>query len=169
MARWRLSEVNRLDAERFVEEFGDVVEGNPWVAEAAAHQRPFACRDDVHRAFCNALREVDRGAKLAVIRAHPDLGAKLDALSAASQGEQAGAGLDRLSPTQRDQFRELNEAYRVKFGFPFIFAVKGAAPADVLAAFEARLPNDLETEFATALDEVETIVAFRLEDRIEEA
>jgi 2-oxo-4-hydroxy-4-carboxy-5-ureidoimidazoline decarboxylase len=168
MATWRLSELNRLDRERFVEALGDVVEASPWVAEAAANERPFHDRAALHRAFCDALEGAGRSAQQALIRAHPDLGAKLEALGRASQGEQASAGLDQLDPARRDQLAELNAAYRVKFGFPFIFAVKGADHAAVLAAFEARLPNDLETEFATALREVEKIVANRLDDRVVE-
>lgn len=168
MAAWRVSELNGLDRERFVEVLGDVVEASPWVAEEAANVRPFRTREELTRAFAAALRHADRGAKLAVVRAHPDLGAKLDEVATASRDEQRGAGLDRLDEEQRAQLRELNEAYRVKFGFPFIVAVKGADFAQVLAAFEARLPNDLETEFATALGEVEKIVANRLDDRVVE-
>lgn len=169
MGRWRLSELNGLDRDDFVEALGDVVEASPWVAEEAANQRPFRTRAALHRAFCDALEAAVKGAQLAVLRAHPDLGAKLDALGEASKGEQRSAGLDQLTPAQREQLRELNDAYRVKFGFPFIFAVKGADHARVLAAFEARLPNDLDTEFAAALGEVETIVANRLDDRVDEA
>ncbi len=169
MTSWRLSELNKVDRERFVEALGDIVESSPWVAEEAADHRPFRTRDELRRAFTTALHHADRGAKLAVIRAHPDLGAKLDDLAAASRDEQKSAGLDRLSPEEREQLRELNEAYRVKFGFPFIVAVKGADHAEVLAAFEARLPNDLEAEFATALAEIDKIVANRLVDRVTEA
>lgn len=168
MATWRLSELNRLDRERFVEALGDVVEASPWVAEAVANERPFHDRAALHRAFCDALEGAGRGAQQAVIRAHPDLGTKLEALGEASRSEQTSAGLDRLDPARREQLAELNAAYRAKFGFPFIFAVKGADHAAVVAAFEARLPNDLETEFTTALGEVETIVANRLDDRVAE-
>jgi 2-oxo-4-hydroxy-4-carboxy-5-ureidoimidazoline decarboxylase len=169
MGRWRLSELNRIDQEQFVEALGDVVEASPWVAEEVANHRPFRDRVTLHRAFCTALEGAGPGAQLAVLRAHPDLGAKLDALAEASKAEQRSAGLDRLTPAQRHQLAELNEAYRAKFGFPFVVAVKGAHHAAVLAAFEARLPNKLETEFATALGEVERIVANRLADRVDEA
>jgi OHCU decarboxylase len=169
MTTWRLSELNRIDRERFVDALGDVVEASPWVAEAVADHRPFRTRAGLHRAFCDALESAPAGAQLAVLRAHPDLGAKLDAIAAASRAEQQGAGLDQLTPAQRDQLAELNEAYRVKFGFPFILAVKGADHGRILAAFEGRLPNDLAAEFAAALGEVETIVANRLDERVEEA
>ncbi len=169
MGRWRLSELNRIDRDDFVEALGDIVEASPWVAEEVANYRPFRNRAALHRAFCYALDGADKGAQLAVLQAHPDLGAKLDALGEASKGEQRSAALDQLTPAQREQLRELNEAYRAKFGFPFIVAVKGTDHTRVLAAFEGRLPNDLDTEFAAALGEVETIVANRLDERVEEA
>ena len=169
MDRWRLSELNRIDREQFVDALGDVTEASPWVAEEVANHRPFRSRAALQRGFWDALAGADQGAQLAVLRAHPDLGAKLDAMGQASRGEQRGAGLDQLTPAQREQLRELNDAYRAKFGFPFIIAVKGVNHAQVLAAFEARLPNDLDTEFAAALGEVATIVANRLEDRVDEA
>ncbi|MFP4126372.1 MAG: 2-oxo-4-hydroxy-4-carboxy-5-ureidoimidazoline decarboxylase [Alphaproteobacteria bacterium] len=158
-----------MDRDAFVAALGDVVEASPWVAEEAANHRPLRSRAALHRAFCDALDGADKGAQLAVLRAHPDLGAELDDLGEASRDEQRKAGLDQLTPAQRAQLRELNDAYRVKFGFPFIVAVQGADHGRVLAAFEARLPNDLDTEFAAALGEVETIVANRLDDRVDEA
>jgi len=169
MDRWRLSELNGIDREQFVEVLGDVVEASPWVAEEVANHRPFRSRAALQRAFWDALAGAEKGAQLAVLRAHPDLGAKLDAMGEASKDEQRSAGLDQLTPAQREQLRELNDAYRAKFGFPFIVAVKDADHARVLAAFEARMPNDLDTEFAAALGEVATIAANRLDDRVDEA
>jgi 2-oxo-4-hydroxy-4-carboxy-5-ureidoimidazoline decarboxylase len=168
MGAWRLSELNRMDREQFVEALGDIVEASPWAAEQVANHRPFRDRASLHQAFCDALESVPSPAQLAVLRAHPDLGAKLDAVADASRAEQRSAGLDQLTAAQREQLAELNEAYRVKFGFPFIVAVEGVDHAAVVAAFEARLPNDLETEFAAALEAVETIVANRLDARVAE-
>jgi len=168
MGALRLGELNRIDGERLVELAGDLCEASPWVAESAADFRPFTSRAAMRDAFVHALHAAPREAQLAVIRAHPDLGARLDELSTASRAEQTGAGLAALTPAERARLAELNAAYRAKFGFPFIVAVKGAAAADILAAFEARLPNGLETEFATALGQVERIIANRIDARIEE-
>ena len=62
------------------------------------------------------------------------------------------------------QFADLNDAYRAKFGFPFIMAVRGKSKADILAAFRTRLANDAGAETATALAEIDRIVALRLKD-----
>ena len=58
---------------------------------------------------------------------------------------------------------QLNDAYRARFGFPFIFAVKGATASQILAAFEVRLEHAVEAEFTTALEQVARIMRFRLE------
>jgi OHCU decarboxylase len=85
-------------------------------------------------------------------------------LTAESTGEQAGAGLDQLSAEERAKFTSLNDAYRARFDFPFIMAVKGKSKNDILAAFERRLKHDKHEEFSTALAEIDTIAALRLKD-----
>jgi len=167
MAKLALADLNALDPGGFVAALGHVVEDSPWVAEMVAGERPFATVADVHAAFCRALRAASERQRLAVIRAHPDLGARLEALTDTSRSEQEGAGLAGLSEPERQRFIELNAAYRGKFGFPFIFAVKGVTAAVILAAFEERLANDLAREQAEALRQVERIVAFRLDDLVE--
>jgi OHCU decarboxylase len=87
-----------------------------------------------------------------------------DALTAESTVEQASAGLDKCSPEEFARFSELNHAYRTRFGFPFIMAVKGKARSEILTAFERRISNDRETEFRTALAEVHQIAQMRLRD-----
>ena len=166
--------VNALDAADFTARFGDVAEHSPWVAERAAAARPFATREAVVAAFVAAVRDASPESQLALIRAHPDLAERTavaqDAgsadIAAASRREQAGAGLDRLTPDEFARFAELNARYRERFGFPFIFAVKGANKEMILAAFEERIENDTATERATALANVERILRFRIEDRI---
>jgi OHCU decarboxylase len=160
-----LAAVNALDAAAFVARFGDVAEHSPWVAERAVTSRPFADRAALVAAFVAAIRSADPATQLALIRAHPDLAGRA-ALATDSRREQQGAGLDTLTEAEFARFTRLNDAYRGKFGFPFILAVRGATKDTILAAFDARLGNDAATEFATALDQVTRIVRFRLEDRV---
>ena len=157
--------VNALDAGAFVARFGDVAEDSPWIAEAAFAARPFADREDLIAAFAGAVHDAPREAQLALLRAHPDLAGRA-AVAEESQREQAGAGLDRLTPAEFARFGDLNTRYRGRFGFPFIFAVKGATKDAILAAFEARIGNGAETERAAALAHVERILRFRIEDRV---
>jgi 2-oxo-4-hydroxy-4-carboxy-5-ureidoimidazoline decarboxylase len=160
-----------MDRAAFVRALGHVVEHSPWVAERAWERRPFASRADLHAAFCQSLRDADPAAQRAVLDAHPDLAGKAalaGELAALSATEQEGAGLDRLTEGEHATFHELNDAYRRRFGFPFVFAVKGATKSMILQAFESRLRNGAEAELATALGEVERIVRFRLEDLVTE-
>lgn len=161
--------VNTFDAAAFAARFGDIAEDSPWVAEAACEARPFIDREAMVDAFAAAVRTAARAKQLALLCAHPDLAGRAAVagdLAAESRREQAGAGLDRLTAGEFARFQALNARYRARFGFPFILAVKGATKHAILAAFEARIDNDVETERATALANVERIVRFRIEDRV---
>lgn len=155
-----------LDA--FVAAFGGVYEHSPWIAEAV-YRRGLSPGEDapdgLASAMAGVLDDADHAAKLALIRAHPDLAGRAAIagdLTDASRSEQAGAGLDRCTPEEFKRFQELNEAYKQKFGFPFIIAVAGKTRHDILAAFETRIDNDPRTEFDTALEQVNAIARLRL-------
>lgn len=158
-----IAEINTLPS--LVNQFGDIAEHAPWVAEMAAASRPFGDRNAMITAFQQAVMNADRDRQLALIRAHPDLAGKAQ-LTKDSAREQAGAGLDTLSQKEFEQFTRLNTAYREKIGFPFIFAVKGADKHAILENFEKRLPNSPQQEFETALEMVCRIIRFRLEDKV---
>jgi 2-oxo-4-hydroxy-4-carboxy-5-ureidoimidazoline decarboxylase len=157
-----LADLNAGGREAFVAALGGVVEDSPWVAERAWTHRPFASLDALHAVVVATLASADEEAQLAVLRAHPDLGTHAR-MSDASAGEQAGAGLDRLAPDELERLRQLNHAYRERFGFPFLLAVRGATRHDILAALERRLPASREAEFDEALRQVARIARFRLE------
>jgi 2-oxo-4-hydroxy-4-carboxy-5-ureidoimidazoline decarboxylase len=164
-----IDEVNHLDATSFAVLFGDVAEHSPWVADSAAHKRPFADREAMIFAFADAVLRAPRADQLALIRAHPDLAGRAAIagdLTADSKQEQAGAGLGSLTPAEFARFTDLNSFYRQQNGFPFIFAVKGATKQQILEAFEQRVKNDHATEFATALTQVCRIFRFRIEGRV---
>ena len=150
----------------FVAAFGDTFENSPWVAEKAFEKRPFASIDALHRAMCEAVAAADRDAQLTLIRAHPDLAGKAalgGELTAASSREQAGAGLDRLTEAEYRRFHALNDAYRARFGFPFVLAVKGHTKTSILDAFETRLTHSPDAERGAALAEIFRIARFRLD------
>src|SRR5919108_5706778 len=161
--RMTLHELNAVNREGFVSALRSIFEESPWAAERAWQHRPFASLDALHQAMIAVVSASTRDEQLALLRAHPDLGSRAR-MTPASTGEQAGAGLDRLTPSEFERLRQLNTAYREKFGFPFLFAVKGSTKHDVLAALEARLPATPEEEFAEALRQVYRIAWFRLQD-----
>jgi OHCU decarboxylase len=153
----------------FVAQFGGIYEHSPWVAEAAFDAGlgdGEATAEGLGAAMARALAAAPRTAKLALIRAHPDLAGKAAVrgeLTAASSGEQAGAGLDQCSAGEFAEFQRLNAAYTEKFGFPFVLAVRGRGRAQILEDFRERVANDPETEFETALGQINRIARLRLE------
>ncbi|WP_321340812.1 allantoate amidohydrolase [Breoghania sp.] len=164
-----LSHVNGLAAEEFIEMFGDIAEHSPWVAEAAAPLRPFEDIPAMIAAFEAAMRAAPRERQMDLVRAHPDLAGKAalaGEMAQESKREQAGAGLDTLTPDEFAAFERLNGAYKERFGFPFILAVKGATKHQILASFEVRVTNEAEVEFSTALAQIARILRFRIEDRV---
>ncbi|MBW8444723.1 MAG: 2-oxo-4-hydroxy-4-carboxy-5-ureidoimidazoline decarboxylase [Arenimonas sp.] len=163
-----------MDKADFISRFGGVFEHSPFIAERAFDagliSQPLTA-SGVHGALTEKFRTASGDERLGVLRAHPDLAGRLaiaGELTEDSAREQAGAGLDRLSPEEHARFTALNTAYTTKFGFPFIIAVKGLTKDEILSAFEARIDNSRETEFATACAEVEKIARLRLESLIPE-
>ncbi len=155
-----------MDSRGFVQTVGWVFEHSPWVAERAWKTRPFASLEALHDAMVAVVASASDDEQLALLRAHPDLGAAIDAVSHASKREQSGAGFDALPPDDLQRLRALNAAYREKFGFPFLFAVKGADTRDVLAALERRLISTRDAERQEALRQVYRIARFRLEEAV---
>ncbi|MBW3097001.1 2-oxo-4-hydroxy-4-carboxy-5-ureidoimidazoline decarboxylase [Pseudohoeflea coraliihabitans] len=154
----------------FIRRFGGVFEHSPFIAERAWDQglidQPLQA-EAVHKALCAVFRDADAEQRLKVLRAHPDLAGRLamaGGLTEESKSEQAGAGLDRLTASEHARFTELNERYVTEFGFPFIIAVKGHDKHSILAEFERRITNPVDTEFAVACGEVEKIAGFRIFD-----
>jgi 2-oxo-4-hydroxy-4-carboxy-5-ureidoimidazoline decarboxylase len=159
-----LDEINTLDAAGFTKRFDTLFEHSPWVVERAANLRPFT---DLHTGLMTAVHNASPDEQLALIRAHPELAGKaaIDrTLTDASAAEQAGAGLDRMSPAEYTRFHDLNAAYRTRFDFPFIICVRLTDKAGILAAMEQRLTNTRDTEIATAIAQIGDIVLLRLED-----
>jgi len=161
-----------MDREKFVARYGGVYEHSPWVAELAWTQSMAFCDTaDMAEAMAAHVEAAGEAAQLALLRAHPDLAGKLAVrgeLTAESMSEQAGAGIDRCSPAEFDEFQQLNDSYTARFGFPFILAVKGYDRTGILEVFRRRVDNTPATEFREALDQVHRIARLRLQALAEE-
>lgn len=158
-----LEQLNTADLTTFTTHLGWIFEHSPWVAEAVYPLRPFPTLAVLHAAMVHVVESAPPEAQLALIQAHPDLGTRAR-LSTASSNEQQGAGLDTLTPTEYEELHTLNTAYKNKFGFPFIYAVKGSTKHDILRALRDRLPGHPDAERGTALQQIYRIAQFRLED-----
>jgi len=166
-----LEALNRMDRAEFTRALGAVFENSRWIAERAWESRPFASVDALHRAMMAVAREAPRDVRLSLLRAHPDLAgqaARAGTITTASVDEQASAGLDRLSEETYERFSRLNTAYREKFGFPFIVAVRRHDAAGILTAFEERLGHSADEEREAALVQVGEITRMRLDRLVRE-
>lgn len=167
--RLTLADLSALDRDAFVGAVGAVFEHSPWVMERAWEKRPFASRDAFLAALRDVLHEAERERQLSLINAHPELAGKLairGALTADSAREQAGAGLAACSPEEFASLQQLNAAYRDKFGWPFIVAVKGLNRQQIIDAMRRRIARTPDEEFAEALAQILRIASFRLDDLI---
>ena len=167
-----LEEVNRLGRSEFVSRFGSVFESSPWVAEEAWRERPFGGRSELHEAFVRAMRGAPRERRMELIRAHPDLAGKAAVageLTPESEGEQASAGLDRLTPEEYEAFTKMNADYRERFGFPMIVCVREHTKGSILQNARGRLENSREEEVEVALGEIAKIARLRLQDLLRAA
>lgn len=163
---YSLEQLNHMSQAEFVEALGAIFEHTPTIAQAAWNQRPFTDRTHLHQCMVDVVQAFSREQQLALIRAHPDLGSKAK-MAAASVQEQSGAGLDRLTAEEYQCFQQLNQAYKKRFGFPFIIAVKNHTKQSILAAFGQRLEHSIEQELQQALTEIFQIAQFRLQDLVQ--
>ncbi|MGH8352008.1 MAG: 2-oxo-4-hydroxy-4-carboxy-5-ureidoimidazoline decarboxylase [Pseudomonas sp.] len=169
MSRFQTLTPSQLSRAAFVAAFADIYEHSPWVAEKAFDLGLDDNLDEIdalHQRMADLLLSADKATQLALINAHPDLAGKAAVrgeLTEASTSEQSGAGIHQCTAEEFQRFTELNEAYKAKFHFIFIMAVKGSNRHQILAAFEERIHNSVEVEFARALAEINKIALFRLQ------
>lgn len=158
-----------MTEDAFVDYFAGVYEHSPWIPKTAwqqglkeRHNTPAGLSEIMMGVVANAEHQ----SILKLINAHPDLAGKAaidDELTEASSSEQSGAGIDQCTAAEFELFQALNNAYKEKFKFPFIMAVKGSNRHQILEAFKIRMKNDETTEFQQAVTEINKIAKFRLE------
>jgi len=169
MSQKPLEELNACTQADFVAALANIFEYSPWVAEQAFAARPFAGVNALFAAMKTAVEHAPENLRLALIKSHPDLADKTkraDELTAESSAEQNSVGLDRLSDAEYEAFERVNNAYRAKFGFPYIVCVRRHTRDSILSNFEQRLPNDAATETSASIAEICRIAK---RDSLEEA
>ena len=162
-----IEEINTLESDNFVDRLGFVFEESPWIATRAWHARPFQSLEHLHQSLCEVMNRATTDEKIALIKAHPDLvgkAARSGTLTPESAGEQSAAGLDRLSPDEIATFERLNQAYKEKFGFPFVICARENRKDTILEGFASRLSNARSAEIEIALREIARIAYLRILD-----
>ena len=169
MPQTPLHQLNTCTESDFVAALANIFEYSPWVAEQASRARPFAGVNALFAAIKLAVERAPEALRLELIKAHPDLAdttRRAGGLTAESSAEQNSAGLDRLSDDEYEAFERLNNAYRAKFGFPYIVCVRRHTRDSILRDFERRLPNDAATETKVSIEEICRIAALRIDQLV---
>jgi N-carbamoyl-L-amino-acid hydrolase len=168
-----LERLNASSHTDFVDLLAGIYEHSPWIAERAWPRGPFVSLAQLKRALVEVVSEADRDEQLALLRAHPELAGKAmvaGTMTAESSHEQGRVGLTACTPDELATIARLNAAYRERFGFPFMLAVRGPrgdglTKAQIIATFERRLEHHPDFEFAEALRNVQRVAELRLDDR----
>lgn len=156
-----IADLNQMSQSEFTQALGAIFEDTPTIASQAWLARPFGDRQHLHQAMAAVVLQMSPTEQVRLICAHPDLGSKFKMADASVQ-EQATVGLDRLSAAEYAKFQQSNQAYKDKFAFPFIIAVRNHTKDSILAAFETRLTNSSDLEQQTAIAEIIEIARWRL-------
>jgi 2-oxo-4-hydroxy-4-carboxy-5-ureidoimidazoline decarboxylase len=161
-----MAAINAMDHDAFVQKFGGIFEKSPWVADRVWEKKPFASLDAMHSAMVDIVKYAALPNQLALLQAHPDLAGKeaqAGAMTTSSVAEQASAGLNALSKEEMTQISNYNTAYKARFGFPFIIAVRMHTKEGIFFDFARRLHNDTQTEYLNDLQNVYAITRLRLD------
>ena len=168
-----LDQLNTAPSAWLLQQLGGLYEHSPWIAEQALQRRPFVSLAQFKHAMAQVVTAASREAQLALVRAHPELAGRAmvsQALTAESTGEQSRAGLSDCSPQEFERLQQLNSAYNERFRHPFILAVRGPrgdglSRQQIIATFERRLHNPVNTELSECLRNIHRIAEIRLEDK----
>ncbi len=168
-----LEQINAADQKGFALLLDGCYEHSPWIAEVAWYERPFASLVQLKAALARVVREAGLERQMALICAHPELAGKAmvsKSLTAESTHEQGKAGLTECTPQEFAQIQRLNADYNQKFGFPFVFAVRGPRglglqKAEIIETFKRRLGNHVDFERAECLRNIHRIAEIRLNDK----
>ena len=161
-----INKINNLPQSKFIEIFANIFEKTKWIAERLYNQKPFNSFEDLCFKMLEIFKTTGKENQLKIIKAHPDLAdeTKISLLTIDSRAEQNRAGLNQCSEKEFNEFKNLNDEYKKKFGFPFILAVGGKNKVEILNEFKKRILNDAEKEFNEAVVQVCKIADLRLKE-----
>ena len=161
-----INKINKLSQSDFVKVFANIFENTIWIAKELYKQKPFNSFEDLSLKMLDIFENTTKAKQLKILNAHPELAdkTKIGSLTPDSQKEQSNAGLDQCSEDEFNEFKNLNDEYKKKFGFPFILAVKGRTKIEILNNFRQRVSSDTNTEFNQAIKQVKQIASLRLKE-----
>ena len=161
-----IDKINKSSQSEFIKIFDNIFEKAKWIAEKLYNQKPFSDFEELSSKILNIFETATKKKQLKILNSHPDLAdkTKIASLTTESREEQSNAGLDQCSEEEFIEFKNLNEKYKKKFGFPFIYAVKGKSKMEILSNFKRRISYDIKDEFIEAKKQVKKIASLRLNE-----
>ena len=161
-----IDKINKSSRSEFIKIFDNIFEKAKWIAEKLYNQKPFSDFEELSSKILNIFETATKEKQLKILNSHPDLAdkTKIGSLTTESWEEQSNAGLDQCSEEEFIEFKNLNEKYKKKFGFPFIYAVKGKSKMEILSNFRRRISYDIKDEFIEAKKQVKKIASLRLNE-----
>lgn len=139
------------------DELERALERAPALAEALASEAPFVSVDDAILRARELLDDMTVGERIAVLNAHPRIGADPSSLSEHSRREQ---GAD--DPAVAAELERLNEEYEQQYGFRFVVFVAGRRKSEIVPVLRERLGRPREDELLTGTGEFLAIARDRL-------
>jgi len=161
-----INKINKLSKSEFIKVFGNIFESSSWISGELYKLKPFVSFEDLSTKILDIFENTTKENQIKILKEHPDLAnkTKIGSLTADSKNEQNSAGLDKCTLEEFSEFKNLNFKYKKKFGFPFIFAVKGKSKLEILASFKKRISCDINVEFEEAKKQVKKIANLRLNE-----
>ena len=161
-----INKINKLHKSEFIKVFGNIFESSGWISEELYKFIPFDNFEDLSIKIIDIFENTTKEKQIKILNAHPDLAnkTKINSLTVDSKNEQNSAGLDKCTPDEFVEFKNLNFEYKKKFGFPFIFAVKDKSKLEILTNFKKRISCDISVEFEEAKKQVKKIASLRLNE-----
>jgi len=160
-----IDKINQLTKNDFIDIFGNVFEKTYWIADKAFNLKPYKNFNELLSTIIKIYESSSKEDCLKIFNAHPELAVEKK-LTEDSQKEQGNASLNQCNNEEFNEFQNLNNEYRKKFGFPFIIAVKGKNKDEILINFKKRIKNEINLEFNEAKKQVKKIATFRLNEII---
>ena len=161
-----INKINKWPRGEFIKVFANIVENSSWFASELYKKKPFDNFQNLSSKFFAIFDNATKEEQLKILNSHPDLAdkIKIGSLTPDSKKEQINAGLDQCSEKELNEFKDLNYKYKKKFGFPFIYAVKGKSKIEILSNFRQRVSYDINVEFNEAKKQVKKIANLRLNE-----
>jgi 2-oxo-4-hydroxy-4-carboxy--5-ureidoimidazoline (OHCU) decarboxylase len=129
--------------------------------ERLQSEEPFPSGEVLLARARDILDQLPEAEQIAVINAHPRIGADPRTVSTDSFKEQ-GYDRDTTPPEVVLRLARLNEEYEQKFGFRFVVFVNRRPKEAIVPLLQARLRGTRDEERRTALGEILAIAADRL-------